>query len=96
MFFFFSFKFLTTAKGIVESLHAETKPLGIRTLLLEPGRFRTKLLSPTNMKIPQNENENEDDVIADYRDFSQSQRQSLAKEDSNQPGDPKKIRASAY
>lgn len=74
-----------TKKGIVESLHAETLPLGIRTLLLEPGRFCTKLLSPANMKISEN------DAIADYRDFSQSQRQGLAEEDSNQPGNPKKF-----
>jgi hypothetical protein len=70
--------------GIVESLYEETKPLGIRTLLLEPGRFRTKLLSPTNMKAS-------DAEIPEYRTFSEARRQGLAKEDGNQPGDPKKF-----
>lgn len=70
--------------GIVESLWAETKPLGIRTFLLEPGRFRTNLLSPTNIKLSDTE-------IAEYNDFSREQRRGLANEDSHQPGDPKKF-----
>lgn len=32
-----------------------------------------------------------DTEIADYRDFLQAQRDDLAKEDSHQPGDPKKF-----
>lgn len=32
-----------------------------------------------------------DTKIADYHEFSQIQREGLAKEDSNQPGDPKKF-----
>lgn len=71
-------------KGIVESLYEETRPLGIRTLLLEPGRFRTKLLSPTNASISTSK-------IPEYQVFSQGLRQGLAKEDSNQPGDPRKF-----
>jgi NAD(P)-dependent dehydrogenase (short-subunit alcohol dehydrogenase family) len=70
--------------GIVESLYEETKSFGIRTLLLEPGRFRTKLLSPTNMKTSEAE-------IADYFDFSTGLRKGLANENSKQPGDPKKF-----
>ncbi|KAK0263935.1 hypothetical protein LTS09_002286 [Friedmanniomyces endolithicus] len=37
-------------EGIVEALRLETEPLGIRTLLVEPGRFRTRLLSDDNRK----------------------------------------------
>lgn len=36
--------------GLVESLAAETQPFGIQTLLVEPGRFRTRLLAQGNRK----------------------------------------------
>lgn len=71
-------------EGIVEGLSRETAHLGIRTLLIEPGRFRTKLLSSDNMKAVKS-------AIPDYADFSEAQLNGLAKENRRQPGDPLKL-----
>ena len=69
----------------MESLWRETAPLGnIRTLLIEPGRFRTKFLSSSNRKTKASE-------ITDYNELSQSKNEGLAKEDQRQPGDPVKL-----
>ncbi|ORX95868.1 hypothetical protein BCR34DRAFT_498167 [Clohesyomyces aquaticus] len=70
-------------EGIVEALHLETEPLGIRTLLIEPGRFRTKLLSTGNM-VPRYSK------IPDYEQASKDFFAGLAQEDMNQPGDTSK------
>jgi len=70
--------------GIVEGLWRETIPLGIKTLLFEPGRFRTKLLSSGNMKATAS-------IIPEYEEFSKSLLGELAKEDQTQPGDPVKL-----
>lgn len=67
--------------GIVESLHKETQPLGLRTLLMEPGRFRTSLLSATNLKFRQSQ-------ISDYETASESHGDHLHSEDFKQPGNP--------
>lgn len=69
--------------GIVESLWRETAHLGIKTLLIEPGRFRTKLLSSNNMKAVTSN-------IPDYADFSKTLVATLGKEDQAQPGNPVK------
>ncbi|EXJ57112.1 hypothetical protein A1O7_07456 [Cladophialophora yegresii CBS 114405] len=71
-------------EGIVESLHHETSHLGIRTLLIGPGRFRTLLLSSQNMKAAQTK-------VADYNDFSHALLTGLAKEDQRQPGNPVRL-----
>ncbi|PMD49949.1 NAD(P)-binding protein [Hyaloscypha bicolor E] len=71
-------------EGIVESLWRETSPLGIKTLLIEPGRFRTKLLSSGNMKTVSTE-------ILEYKDFSRTLLKGLAEADQMQPGDPIKL-----
>lgn len=68
----------------MEGLGQETAPFGIKTLLIEPGRFRTKLLSSGNMKSVQS-------AIADYKDSSREKFEALAKEDQAQPGDPKML-----
>ncbi|KAF3039684.1 hypothetical protein E8E12_001092 [Didymella heteroderae] len=71
-------------EGIVEGLRAETAHLGLRTLLIEPGRFRTNLLSNSNMKAcPSN--------IPEYAERSKAQMEGLASEDQRQPGDPAKL-----
>ena len=70
--------------GIVEGLWRETTPLGIKTILFEPGRFRTKLLSSGNMKATAS-------TISEYAEFSQNLLGGLAKEDRAQPGDPVKL-----
>ncbi|KAI6754489.1 hypothetical protein HG530_012241 [Fusarium avenaceum] len=68
-------------EGIVESLHKETQPLGLRTLLMEPGRFRTSLLSATNLKFKQSQ-------ISDYETASESHGDHLHSKDFKQPGNP--------
>jgi hypothetical protein len=52
--------------------------------LIEPGRFRTKLLSGTNRKTKAS-------AIADYADLSDSKTEGLDGEDMNQPGDPVRL-----
>ncbi|KAJ9624601.1 hypothetical protein H2204_010783 [Knufia peltigerae] len=71
-------------EGLVESLSCETAHLGLKTLLIEPGRFRTKLLSSGNIKSVASS-------IPDYQEFSETLLSGLGKEDQNQPGDPVKL-----
>lgn len=71
-------------EGFAESLEAETRHLGIKTLLIEPGRFRTSLLSTGNLQTKRSE-------IDDYAAFSAGQIEYLASEDRRQPGDPAKL-----
>lgn len=70
-------------EGLVESLSRETEAFGLKTLLIEPGRFRTKLLSPGNLQVMQSN-------IADYAEASQTHVNGLAQEDQAQPGDTQK------
>lgn len=70
--------------GLVESLSRETAHLGLKTLLIEPGRFRTKLLSSGNIKSVTS-------AIPDYQEFSKTLLSGLGQEDQNQPGDPVKL-----
>jgi hypothetical protein len=72
-----------TFAGPVESLWRETEPLGLRTLLIEPGRFRTLLLSSSNLKVAQSS-------IPEYIGRSEDLRKMLAMEDRAQPGDVQK------
>jgi len=71
-------------EGMVESLQQEVSPFGICTLLMEPGRFRTKLLSSQNMKKVQ-------PIVADYSELSKATIAGLEQEDRKQPGDPVKF-----
>jgi NAD(P)-dependent dehydrogenase (short-subunit alcohol dehydrogenase family) len=73
-----------TSSGIVESLRHETTALGIKTLLIEPGRFRTLLLSSQNMKATQS-------TLSDYVESSKARLAGLARESERQPGDPVKL-----
>lgn len=50
-------------EGFAESLQAETKNLGIKTLVIEPGRFRTSLLSTGNLRTKRSGSE----VYAEFR-----------------------------
>lgn len=68
----------------MESLRAETSRFGIKTLLIEPGRFRTNFLSSRNMKAVASK-------IPDYMESSKDQLEGLSKEDHAQPGDPSKL-----
>jgi NAD(P)-dependent dehydrogenase (short-subunit alcohol dehydrogenase family) len=75
---------LTRRSGLVESLWRETTNLGIRTLLIEPGRFRTKLLSSGNMRATPS-------TIPDYAEFTNGLIDTLNRDSEKQPGDPVKL-----
>lgn len=72
-----------TIIGLVESLWRETTPLGLRTLLIVPGRFRTLFLSEGHLKVKQSS-------IEDYAERSESFNRMLSTEDCTQPGDVEK------
>lgn len=71
-------------EGFAESLNAETAHLGLKTLLIEPGVFRTNFFSSTNLRTKQSQ-------IADYAEFSRGILGYLASQDQKQPGDPAKL-----
>ncbi|KIW06124.1 uncharacterized protein PV09_03291 [Verruconis gallopava] len=71
-------------EGWAESLSGEVASFGIRTLLVEPGRYRTKLLSSGNMK-PTTSN------IPDYAEYSKNLVAAISGESGKQPGDPVKL-----
>jgi NAD(P)-dependent dehydrogenase (short-subunit alcohol dehydrogenase family) len=71
-------------EGISESLRDETSDFGIKTLLIEPGRFRTKLLSSGNMKPAPSK-------IPDYVEKSKVLIKGLEDSDMKQPGDAEKL-----
>jgi hypothetical protein len=64
-------------------LERETEHLGIKSLLIEPGRFRTKLLSTGNLNVVQS-------TIPEYMEASKGFIQGLAMEDQTQPGNTEK------
>ncbi|KAH8889612.1 NAD(P)-binding protein [Thozetella sp. PMI_491] len=70
-------------EGLVEGLWKETQQFGIKTLLVEPGRFRTKFLSDGNKKAIVSK-------IPDYTEGSKALLEILEREDLAQPGDPEK------
>ncbi|KAF2107052.1 hypothetical protein BDV96DRAFT_506887 [Lophiotrema nucula] len=70
-------------EGAVEALRNETANLGIKTLIMEPGRFRTLLLSSNNLKASRST----ESRPAEYEEKLEG----LGKEDQRQPGDPKKF-----
>ncbi|KAK0763287.1 hypothetical protein N5P37_004274 [Trichoderma harzianum] len=68
-------------EGLVESLWRETSPLGIKTMLVEPGLFRTSLGSNAKYHEAQ---------IAEYKPASQALLGMLAALGGKEPGDPEK------
>lgn len=71
-------------EGLVESLRWETQPFGIKTLLIDPGRFRTPFLSSSGgMTIVEPK-------VDAYRAAYQEFQGNIAKEDGTQPGDVQK------
>ncbi|KEY74968.1 hypothetical protein S7711_01317 [Stachybotrys chartarum IBT 7711] len=70
-------------EGFAESVRAETETLGIKTLLVEPGRFRTNLLTLGNLKLTSSK-------ISDYEEAASANIEGLALEDRAQPGNPVK------
>lgn len=70
---------------MVESLAAETEPFGLRTLLLEPGRFRTEISSSEKL------GRSEVSQIPEYRQLSKFVLEYLADLHGKQQGDPAKL-----
>jgi NAD(P)-dependent dehydrogenase (short-subunit alcohol dehydrogenase family) len=71
-------------EGWMESLTPEVAPFGIRTMLVEPGFFRTELLSPESTKYAE----------ATIEDYAERTRQTVAGWQSmngRQGGDPAKL-----
>ncbi|TEA14529.1 putative oxidoreductase YusZ [Colletotrichum sidae] len=70
-------------RAAVESLNLETKPLGIRTLLVEPGYFRTEFLNEKNAVYI-------DTKIDDYKPLVDNLYPQVTGMHQQQPGDPAK------
>jgi NAD(P)-dependent dehydrogenase (short-subunit alcohol dehydrogenase family) len=73
-------------EGFMESLASEVAPFGVRTMLVEPGFFRTELLSPqsTQYAAPS---------IADYAERTTATVEAWKGMDGQQGGDPAKLAA---
>jgi len=71
-------------EGMTEALAAEVGPLGIRTLVVEPGGFRTSLMANTTAS---------DEEMADYAGTVGATRKMVAAGDEGTPGDPAKAAA---
>jgi hypothetical protein len=74
---------LTFPSDAVDSLSKEVEPLGLKTLLIEPGTFMTDLLSWQNSKSVEKH-------IEDYRQLSEDMDKAFADLNGTQLGDPKK------
>jgi len=68
---------------VVESLQKELAPFGIKSIIFNPGHFRTKIISPENVKY-------EIDPIDAYAEINKAVMAGGAARDGNQPGDPSK------
>jgi NAD(P)-dependent dehydrogenase (short-subunit alcohol dehydrogenase family) len=71
-------------EGWMESLHAEVAPFGISTTIVNPGFFRTELLTDqsTNFAVPS---------IADYDERRAAQLEFWKAQNGRQSGDPAKL-----
>jgi len=73
-------------EGFMEGLSSEVAPFGIRTMLVEPGFFRTELLTPQSTRYAQ-------PSIEDYADRTNQTVQAWQSMDGRQGGDPVKLAA---
>jgi NAD(P)-dependent dehydrogenase (short-subunit alcohol dehydrogenase family) len=73
-------------EGFMEGLAPEVAPFGIRTMLVEPGFFRTELLTPQSTQYAE-------PSIADYADRTKQTVQAWKSMDGKQGGDPAKLAA---
>src|SRR4051794_19464614 len=71
-------------EGFMEGLTAEVAPFGIKTMLVEPGFFRTELLTPQSTRYAQ-------PSIADYADRTAATIEAWRGMDGKQGGDPAKL-----
>ena len=73
-------------EGWIESLSPEVEPFGIRTMLVEPGFFRTELLTPESTTYAE-------PSIADYADRTEQTVAAWNGMNGQQAGDPAKLAA---
>ena len=73
-------------EGFMEGLAPEVAPFGIRTMLVEPGFFRTELLTPQSTQYAE-------PSIADYADRTKQTVEAWKSMDGKQGGDPAKLAA---
>jgi NAD(P)-dependent dehydrogenase (short-subunit alcohol dehydrogenase family) len=71
-------------EGWIESLAPEVAPFGIRTMLVEPGFFRTELLTPESTKYAE-------PSIGDYADRTRQTIAAWKSMNGHQGGDPAKL-----
>jgi NAD(P)-dependent dehydrogenase (short-subunit alcohol dehydrogenase family) len=71
-------------EGWMESLTPEVAPFGIRTILVEPGFFRTELLTPESTKYAESS-------IADYAERTEQTVAAWKSMNGQQSGDPAKL-----
>lgn len=71
-------------EGLTESLAAEVAPFGIHVTMLEPGYFRTDLLSDASLSLAARE-------LAAYDTVTGQMRRQIAGVSGHQPGDPAKL-----
>jgi NAD(P)-dependent dehydrogenase (short-subunit alcohol dehydrogenase family) len=71
-------------EGFMEALAPEVAPFGIKTMLVEPGFFRTELLSPQSTQYAE-------PSIADYADRTAATIEAWQSMDGKQGGDPAKL-----
>jgi len=71
-------------EGFMEALAPEVAPLGIKTMLVEPGFFRTELLTPQSTQYAQ-------PSIADYAERTKQTIEAWQGMDGKQGGDPAKL-----
>jgi NAD(P)-dependent dehydrogenase (short-subunit alcohol dehydrogenase family) len=71
-------------EGWMESLSPEVEPFGIRTMLVEPGYFRTDLLTEESTKYPE-------PSIEDYAEKTRATVAAWKAMNGMQPGDPAKL-----
>src|SRR5687768_7499776 len=73
-------------EGWIESLTPEVAPFGIRTMLVEPGFFRTELLTPQSTQYAE-------PSIEDYAERTKQMIEAWKGMDGKQGGDPAKLAA---
>src|SRR5688572_13615186 len=71
-------------EGFMEALSTEIAPFGIKTMLVEPGFFRTELLSPQSTRYAE-------PTIADYAERTRATIAGWQSMDGKQGGDPAKL-----
>jgi NAD(P)-dependent dehydrogenase (short-subunit alcohol dehydrogenase family) len=73
-------------EGLMESIAAEVASLGIRTMIVEPGFFRTELLTPESTRYATS-------TVADYAERTEETVASWKSMNGKQGGDPAKLAA---